>query len=285
MYGKVTGSLCEPLCVSREIQFKRCLGHGVKLHVLEAEWNAHTIVLKAPKGLGSKRARAHLKSVGMKFDLTKENFIQNACATISSNVAGEKHPGASEAIMKLVEDILEECDYLHDGVLGNSEALTCWQLLETDEYVIYSLLQGREGIPDMYGVCGHMYAVQYAPSEPYIRPESSSDRQEWELRARLALGLLDMIESIEHTPFGTLYLCDVQKPNFGVVRREDRLVAKAIDVDISFFQSQLESMVRFEVNESCTKDSECKVINCEVPCDVATGKCSGKLVSNNLQVS
>lgn len=54
--GLVTGSLCRPLCDTKEIVFRKCLGHGVKLYVLEAEWNGATIVLKTPKILGTKAA-------------------------------------------------------------------------------------------------------------------------------------------------------------------------------------------------------------------------------------
>ncbi len=284
MYGKVSGSLCESLCVSREIQFKRCLGHGIKLHVLEAEWNAYTIILKAPSELGSRRAKEHLESENRNKRLTREEFVQKANASLFLNIAGNRYSGA---LVKLAEEIFDECDVLGNGVLeyGN-EALVCWQLVETNEYVFYSLLQGMKGIPDVYGVCGHVYAVQYAPSEPFMGFESSiHDHRQWDFRVRLALGLLDMIESIEETPLGTLYLCDVQGANFGVVRRDDRLLAKAIDVDISFFENQLHEILKSEVNRSCTVDSQCKLINCEVFCNLATGRCTGKLVSNNLQVS
>ena len=44
--GAVGGSLCEPLCVTKEVEFVKCLGHGVKMHVLKAQWAANTIILK-----------------------------------------------------------------------------------------------------------------------------------------------------------------------------------------------------------------------------------------------
>ena len=48
----VTGSLCKPLCVTKEVQLKRCLGHAVKLHVLEAEWNGLKVILKTSEYFG-----------------------------------------------------------------------------------------------------------------------------------------------------------------------------------------------------------------------------------------
>lgn len=73
--GWITGSLCEPLCVTKEIQFQKCLGHGVKLHVLQAEWKGSTIVIKTPKPLGSRLARTHLEDSGKDLKLTREEFI------------------------------------------------------------------------------------------------------------------------------------------------------------------------------------------------------------------
>lgn len=51
-----SGSICKPLCITKEIVFQSCLGHGVKLHVLEAEWNGNKVVLKTPKPLRSDAA-------------------------------------------------------------------------------------------------------------------------------------------------------------------------------------------------------------------------------------
>ena len=90
--------------------------------------------------------------------------------------------------------------------------------METVEYVLYLMLRGKSAALDIYGVCGNMYAVQYAAAEPYLGFQSSwTDERSWNFRVRLALALLDMIESIDETPYGTLYLCDIQEANFGVV--------------------------------------------------------------------
>ena len=183
----------------------------------------------------------------------------------------------------MIEHIFSECDIGRDGVLNYDEALPCWQLVETDEYTLFSMLQGKSGIPDIYGTCGNMYAVQYANAEPYLGFQTTmSETRPWNLRAKLAIALLDMIESLEHTPYGTLYLCDVQEANFGVVEKEDRLVAKAIDVDISWFEPAMISAVAYEKNETCSGHSDCEFVSCRVEC--IHSKCSGQLVSNNLMV-
>ena len=201
--------------------------------------------------------------------------------SLYSNIAGRKYV---ESTINVLEDIFSECDLLEDGILHYNEAITCFQLVETEEYIIYSLLQGIGGVPDLYGACGNMYAIQYAPSEPFLGYETTTvyETRLWNFRARLALGLIGLVESLEDTPFGTLYLCDVQESNFGVVRRDEKLVAKAIDVDISWFEPAMISTVEFEKNKTCTSDDDCDIISCQVECN--SGKCSGKLHYNNLQV-
>ena len=105
-----------------------------------------------------------------------------------------------------------------DGILTYWEATTCWQLVTTDEYIFYSLLHNNSAILDVYGTCGNIYAVQYAAAEPFLGFQTSlSDGRSWEFRTKLALALLNMVKALEDTPYGTLYLCDVQEPNFGVV--------------------------------------------------------------------
>ena len=68
--GLVTGELCQPLCLSEEIHFQRCLGHGVKLHVLKAAWREGTVVLKTPKA-HKLFARVQVGDV-----VTKQQFIE-----------------------------------------------------------------------------------------------------------------------------------------------------------------------------------------------------------------
>ena len=48
--------MCRPLCTTKEVKFQKCLGHGVKLYVLEAAWNGNKVVLKTPKPLGTNTA-------------------------------------------------------------------------------------------------------------------------------------------------------------------------------------------------------------------------------------
>ena len=105
------------------------------------------------------------------------------------------------------------------------EATACWELKETDEYMLNMMLKDSSATLDVYGTCGNMYGIQYADAEPFMGSKTSlfnlwyaSEIRSWNLRARLAIAILELIESIEHTPYGTLYQCDVHEANFGIVR-------------------------------------------------------------------
>ena len=183
-----------------------------------------------------------------------------------------------------VERLFSECDVLGDGQLSYTEAVVCWQLLETDEFVLLSVLTGVSAVPDLYGTCGNMYAMQYATSHPFLEREIPLlDRRSWQFRARLAIALIEMVHSLETTPYGTLHLCDVKGSNFGVVRHSGSrsLAAKAIDLDLSLFESGLVHHWRLK---QCHSNSQCDFVNCRVACNADTHTCSGPMTSSNLQV-
>ena len=62
-----------------------------------------------------------------------------------------------------------------------------------------------------------------------------------------------------------------------------RLVAKAIDVDLSQFRQSL--LMTMYHDQLCSSDKDCTFFNCLGECDMTTGTCSGKLKSSNLVVS
>lgn len=135
--------------------------------------------------------------------------------SIYHGIAGKIH---NRRTIEVLREIISECDVRQDGVLGFSESLTCWQFIETGEYMLNKLLTNSTATLDIYGTCGSVYAMQYANPEPFMGYKTSlRDNRTWKYRARLAIAILELIESIEHTPYGSLYLCDAQEANFGLV--------------------------------------------------------------------
>ena len=131
------------------------------------------------------------------------------------NIAGRTYTSRTTEVLN---EVFTECDVGQDGILLFDESIACWELVETGEYMLYKMLRDSTAALYVYGTCGNMYAVQFADAEPYMGYKTSlSETRPWSLRARLAVAILELVESIEQTPYGTLYLCDVQEANFGVV--------------------------------------------------------------------
>ena len=170
------------------MEFVHCLGHGVKLHVLLAQWAANTVVLKTSDPVNDNMVAVPLDWHGDKNRLIpKKEFVLKvllyqllqcisspplplslcvqANQSLFLNLAGGRHVPSTLAA---VEWLFFECDVLGDGQLSYTEAVVCWQLLETDEFVLLSVLKGVSAVPDLYGTCGNMYAMQYATSDPFL---------------------------------------------------------------------------------------------------------------------
>ena len=232
----ISGSLCGPLCDTHELWFDKCLGYGVKLHVLRAIWNGSKVVLKTPNVLGShsmiKLLTLTTRPLNEDFKMTKEEFITlvseelrlwlygvyfnfhlQANTSVFYGIAGRTYTSRTTEVL---HEILIECDVGGDGTLKLTESLVCWELVETGEFMLNLLLRDSSATLDVYGTCGNMYALEYADSKPYAG--DILDSRPWSLKARLAVAILELVQSIEQTPYGTLYLCDVLKDNIGLVR-------------------------------------------------------------------
>ncbi len=280
--GHVSGSLCEPLCTKKEILLKKCIGHhGVKLEVLKMDWNGEEMIMKTFRPLGWKNGLAsdHFKGTSRTSEVSKSLFMKEANETIFNSILGGTH---AENTQRFLEKLFSECDLHGDGVLGPQEQAMCWALIQTEEYVLYSVLDECNGaVPAVRGVCGNVFAVGYAsPLSKKIMVAS------WSLRAKVALSLLEMLVSLENTPYGTLHMCDVHESNYGVwFDSEDRPFAQAIDLDSTWFGPRV-SAVKFDTirDQPCNNDSGCDFIRCHVRCNESTGTCSDEVASNNLQV-
>ena len=185
----------------------------------------------------------------------------------------------TSVIDSALNNILSECTTHRDRALNSNEIQQCSRLVQ-QEYILYYILRGNAGIPELFGACGELFVVENAsPEELWSMP---LDIRQWRQKVDLAIAVLDMIVALEKTPFGTLYLCDMQWRNLGVVQTPRGVVVKTIDNDKSFFETALQNMVKRE--RSCDIDHDCRVITCSVPCNKTTHTCTHRTRANNLQV-
>lgn len=186
--------------------------------------------------------------------------------------------GSSTKIKPILEKIVNECDVGSDGILSGMELKYCARIIQPG--FIFSILLKNNGlVPHVYGSCGEVVASEYASSE--MLHTGIFDRKPWTQRVEVSIALLDVIQKLEHTPYGTLYLCDMQWKNFGIVRDDDgKIIVKSIDNDKSFFN------VTWLANQSetCSVDHDCRVARCSFLCNQTSHTCTQQLRTNNLEV-
>ena len=184
----------------------------------------------------------------------------------------------------VVNRILMECDAGQDGLLTNREALYCWHMLDKDEVLLSLELDSFQVVPRLYGTCGNLMAFEYIPGQPFNYP-IVTDSRGWDFRAKLAVSLLELVERLDDIKTNNYLLCDSQESNFGVIQSKDgHYIAMSIDNDLTVSELSLQKTVNYERNNSCSNNEDCAFIDCKVSCDTNRGKCSGIILSNNLQV-
>ena len=269
---------------SEMVQYSKCLGHGGKPHVLLVKYKGKDVVLKARRTYKSSVVKDNMPVVKylqdkhgslLKFDQFA-TVINSTIEGVAFGWRGKAHVGKD-----VVNEFLLECDANSDALISYHEAASCMRILASEEYVFYVLLRGIPGVPEVYGTCGNIFAVQSTLADD-LRDHVALDPRTWKKRALIAISMLDMVEAFEHTPYGTIYLCDVQEGNFGV---DSSLKAYALDMDESFFEGPLLTLLEGQKETKCTSDDTCNFSECWSKCNLSTNLCEPKLYSSNLQVS
>ncbi len=302
------GSLCEPLCTTKEIKFTNCLGsHLLKLYVFKAEWKGQPLVIKSLRPYSHHRDRVRFLNtfrllgynpgksplpdstiIDPDMKLTRQQFIEQANTTLFYSIFGGKYTDATKEVL---EHVVSECDLHGDGVLGNEEIERCWRIVETEEYMLASLLDGNPALFKVLGICGELYAEDYATpldSPQYVGTESFLvSKRPWKFRAALAIAILGMLERLEDTPYGPVHYCDVKEANFGIVKSDGQMIAKSIDLD-SGWLGGINAGVKFQMkayNIKCTTNEDCRFIHCHMQCNLTSHTCSARMAFNNFHVS
>ena len=189
-------------------------------------------------------------------------------------------PNKDSVIQSILNRIITECDIRSDGVLTGNELQNCGRLLQPGLF-LDTLFEDKDLVPEIHGTCGNMIGSEYA--SPDSLQTSLFDQRPWSLRVKLAIAILDYIQELEHTEYGTLYLCDLQWKNLGIVTDSNgRMKIKSIDNDESFFENIINK--RINSSRTCKIDHDCCVASCAVECNTTTNMCSRRFSSNNLQV-
>ncbi|KAJ8337153.1 hypothetical protein SKAU_G00383730 [Synaphobranchus kaupii] len=286
--GVLAGDLCEELCVSRGVEYRRCLYYENGKKVMEADWRGVPIVLKSKLENFSSYEALGLLDYQEGASPSPWDVVLYATMEIRSSL-GLEPGGAGEALPGPFP-----------RASSRAELASLWSLLQQEEYAFFRTLQDlSRHVVKVLGSCGHFYAVEYlvagrAWSRNLFSQEAllglvgegqgrggGSDPSDGgsgrNVVFRIALSFLDMVRHFESDFTHRLHLCDIKPENFGV--RGD-LTVVAIDVDMAFFEPKMQNVLE----QTCTSDEDCNFFDCISKCDMKENKCSSKRVNSNLQV-
>ncbi|XP_061112387.1 divergent protein kinase domain 1C-like [Conger conger] len=287
--GVLAGDLCEELCVSRRVQYRRCLYYENGKKVMEADWRGVPIVLKSKLENFSSYEALGLLDYQEGGSQSPWDAVLYATLEIRSSLGLEPRGGEAWPWGRLSGPF--------PRASSRAELASLWSLLQQEEYTFFRVLQDlSRHVVKVLGSCGHFYAVEYLvagcawsqnlfPQEallglpagargPSPPPDGRAGR---DTVLRIALSFLDMVRHFESDFPHRLHLCDIKPENFGV--RGD-LTVVAIDVDMAFFEPKMRNILE----QACTSDEDCNFFDCISKCDMKESKCSSKRVNSNLQV-
>jgi len=151
-------------------------------------------------------------------------------------------------------------------------------LTENDEYTMLGNFQELQHFPKLYGYCGQAYVMEKVIPYSSLFP-AFVRKLGWTRTVKLAISFLDMVEELETAKGGPLQHCDIQEGNFGIADDDS---IKLIDVDLILTKEKANEILP---QPNCSSNSDCEFFDCNSRCDVERGRCLGKRITSNLQVS
>lgn len=283
------GNMCPALCTSKKLKYNKCTNYRGGKKVLIAQCDG---VCKE-----SSTVKAVIKSKHPKEEFRFEPLDLEKHANGSLTQMGYK---MAHNIFKSMLDsqMLEERDkisdifsflwsldveqYKRENREIKSAEMTAmqniWGLINQDEYLFMKVHQKQSFVPKMYGTCGFYYVMEYAPPGDILDPQFfSGSGSSFEERAKTAINILDIVQSLDYGFYEPVHMCDVKAENFGI--GEDQQV-KILDSDSLFFHT---SMMKNLAQPSCTNHDDCDFFDCRGWCELETGKCTKQRSNNNLQ--
>jgi hypothetical protein len=271
------GSLCEPLCHSKQLQLRDCPninGHNGKDFVFIAEWvhnnnhfNNNKIVLKA-------RTLTTFELIGN--NLWQKYFQNNKRLVLKSinQIIGQRFNNSDEEpISRRKNDLIinslfswpfNQMDY---NLMNVSSLINVWLLIQDNEFVLSQTYKTL--FPNVVGSCGHFYAVQYADHVldfsyflPQLLPFNAKTLLE---RIEVGLKVIQFLIRFQSMK-PKLELCDIKFEHFGFISGQLFLIDSDMIYPKKSVIDSIESLSRCEV------DNDCDFIDCKGIC-VQKNKC------------
>ncbi|CAH2002748.1 unnamed protein product [Acanthoscelides obtectus] len=277
LYGKglAVGSLCAPLCTTKDIHSLTCHSfQATKEAVFSAEWHNIRLVFKSvPKDTQA----IHWYENGMIRYPTEKEFL-STIRTIVKNKLNLTLAYDTAVRLSRLKPSYEEKNKLK----RQKEIDNLWFLLQDNEYLLSALFTDKDVFPQLLGTCGQYYAVEYLEPVPDVNSllSISDSKEDWGRKLRIAVQILDLLEELETGFREPFHLCDIKIQHFGFVKGSTRL--KFIDLDGVLPRSVINSVLKGV--RYCNSDNDCDFLDCRSRCNLKTHKCSDTVANNNLQI-
>ncbi|XP_034036619.1 divergent protein kinase domain 1A-like isoform X2 [Thalassophryne amazonica] len=290
--GVIAGSACRSLCEKDTLQLRKCLSVQPHSQVYSGSWGDLEGVLKCHMDealhydLGDEKLTAAFNK------LTKGTSVEKFNEMILNYL--KTKVGNQPSLSDLASQVLFIADANKDSYISLPEARTMWALLHRNDFMLTLFLQDREHMPKLLGFCGDLYMIEKVPYSPLYGislpwlielwiPASvrhSMDQwftPSWPHKAKISIGLLELVEDIFHGTFGSFLMCDVSAFSFGYTDRHDVKVkdARHIVPEISFQETMRQ--------QHCNVDEDCLYgTDCLTSCDLTKHRCTSEVVRPNL---
>ncbi|XP_056635687.1 divergent protein kinase domain 1C [Diorhabda carinulata] len=272
--GVAIGSLCAPLCITRDIHSLTCHSfEATKEAVFSAEWHDTRLVFKSvPKNIQS----IHWFDNGLVRYPSEKEFLQTI-RTIVKNKFNLTLAYDTAIRLSRLKPTYEE----KNKMKRRKEMDNLWMLLQDNEYLLSALFAEKDVFPQLLGTCGPYYAVEYLEPIPAMSSflTASDSMENWGKRLKLGVLILDLLEKLETKFREPFHLCDLKIEHFGLIKNQNAL--KFIDLDGVLPKSVVNSIIR-DV-DYCKSDNDCDFIDCRSRCETGN-KCSNYVTNDNLQI-
>uniref|UniRef100_A0AAQ4RL28 Divergent protein kinase domain 1Aa n=1 Tax=Gasterosteus aculeatus aculeatus TaxID=481459 RepID=A0AAQ4RL28_GASAC len=272
--GIIDGSACSSLCDKDTLYMSRCLSTLPNNQVYTGSWGDHDGIVPLSRSRGENPPNQTFEPLSLSVHQSKLGE--------QANLAG------------LVGQILSVADGNKDGRVSLPEARSTWALLQMDEVLLGLLLQDRGHTPRLLGYCGDLYMTERVPYGPLYglslpwplagwvpsgvqRTVDQWFTPSWPRKAKISMGLLELVEDVFHGTYGSFLICDFAAAHFGYTdRHELRLTNARAVVPEAAFRRAMRA-------RTCEADGDCVYgVDCHTSCDVAEKRCRGEPLRPNL---
>ncbi|KAM7012116.1 divergent protein kinase domain 1A isoform 2-T2 [Tautogolabrus adspersus] len=294
--GVIDGSACSSLCEKDTLYLGKCYTAKANSQVYSGIWGDLEGVIKcqmeeAPQyDLGSEIE--HRKEAAAFNKPTEGTSVEKFREMILSHLKAKV--GDQANLADLATQVLSITDANKDGHISLPEARSTWALLQLNEFLLALVLQDREHTPKLLGFCGDLYVMEKVPysplygiSLPWIMEvwipaglRRSMDQwftPSWPHKAKISIGLLELVEDIFHGTFGSFVMCDVSTNSFGYNDRHD---LKVMDARYIVPEATFQEIIR---QQRCDVDEDCLYgADCLTSCDLTKHRCTPEVTRPNL---